>query len=463
MQALPVDPAVATAGRRAHGAVAARDRVMVGADDGVHRINMSWLVRLRWATIFGQALLIGVVHFGFGIALPLTSLIAILAAEVGINLAVTAWLPRASRVSELAVALALSADVGCFTGLLYFTGGPMNPFSFLYLVHIALAALVLPPRWTWALVLLSAGASAGLFVRHVPLPMDAHAHMHHHMTEHGEPLGMHLRGMWVAFATAAAFIVYFMHRVTRALADRERDLEAARERGARTEKLASMATLAAGAAHELGTPLATIAVVAKELERAADAAAIATDARLIREQVDRCRSILSQMAGDAGESPGEIPAKISLGALARAAIERLPSPERVHLEWADGVQEASAVTVPLHAVTRALRNVLKNGLDASEKGGPVLLRVARADDGGVALEVKDRGAGMTEAVLARATEPFFTTKDGAGMGLGLYLTRTVFELLGGRLDIESVFGSGTRVVCTLPFACASLDRAPSSG
>jgi two-component system sensor histidine kinase RegB len=273
---------------------------------------------------------------------------------------------------------------------------------------------------------------------------------------------MHLRGMWVAFATAAAFIVYFMHRVTRALAERENDLERARELGARTEKLASMATLAAGAAHELGTPLAVIAVVAKELERPADATAIAADARLIREQVDRCRGILSQMAGEAGESPGELPSKISLGALARAAIERLPNPDQVRLEWSGGLRDASAVTVPQQAVTRALRNVLKNGLDASEKGGTVLLRIAPADDGGVALEIVDRGAGMTAGVLARVTEPFFTTKEGTGMGLGLYLTRTVFELLGGRFDIESDVGTGTRVVCTLPRACAALDAAPSA-
>jgi two-component system sensor histidine kinase RegB len=170
------------------------------ADDEVHRINMSWLVRLRWATILGQVLLIGVVHFWARIRLPLEPLAGILAIEAAVNLATKAWLRRPARVGEPAVALALAADVCCFTGLLYFTGGPMNPFSFLYLVHIALAALVLPPRWTWPLVLLSAGASAALFARHVPLPMDTSLHAHHHMMAPGEPLSMHLRGMWVACA-----------------------------------------------------------------------------------------------------------------------------------------------------------------------------------------------------------------------------------------------------------------------
>jgi two-component system sensor histidine kinase RegB len=428
-----------------------------GSDDEVHRINMSWLVRLRWATIFGQAVLVAAVHFWAKIHLPLEPLAVILTIEATVNVVAMAWLRRTSRIGEPALALALATDVCCFTGLLYFTGGPMNPFSFLYLVHIALAALVLPPRWTWPLVLLSAGGSGALFVRHVPLPMDAFAHAHHHMTSSGEPLSMHLRGMWVAFATAAAFIVYFMHRVTRALAERELDLARERDRGARTEKLASMATLAAGAAHELGTPLSTIAVVAKELERPVGATDVVADARLIREQVERCRSILSQMAGDAGESPGEAPSRIALSALVRAAIERLPAPARVRTEWVRGVEPDGAIHVPLHAVTRALRNVLKNGLDASDDGGAVVLCVSAAEDGGVVFEVVDSGAGMSAEVLSRATEPFFTTKDnGRGMGLGLYLTRTVFDLLGGKLDIESKVGRGTRVLCTLPAACVAM-------
>src|SRR5437762_1093757 len=118
---------------------------------------MSWLVRLRWATILGQALLILAVHFRVGIRLPLAQLGAIVGLEVVVNVAAEWWVRHSRPVGEPLVAAALAIDVCCFTGLLYFTGGPMNPFSFLYLVHIALAALVLRPRWTWPLVLLSVG------------------------------------------------------------------------------------------------------------------------------------------------------------------------------------------------------------------------------------------------------------------------------------------------------------------
>jgi len=262
---------------------------------------------------------------------------------------------------------------------------------------------------------------------------------------------MHLRGMWVAFAVAAAFIVYFINRVTRALGSREAELARAREIAGRSEKLASMATLAAGAAHELASPLSTIAVVARELERATDANAVSADAKLIREQVERCRDILGQMAGGAGVSPGEMAEEMSLADLVKLSLEVLPGRERVVVEFAPSASGA-AVVVPPRATSQALRNVLKNGLDASADDATILLRVSH-DGGAAGFTVIDQGSGMSEEVLAHATEPFFTTKEpGRGMGLGLFLTRSVVGLLGGTFGIESKLGSGTRVALTLPNA-----------
>ncbi|HEX7668170.1 MAG TPA: ATP-binding protein [Polyangiaceae bacterium] len=435
----------------------------VAAHDAVHRINVSWLVRLRWAAIVGQAAVIAYVEWGLRIALPLGSLSGILALEFAANVGFEVWLRRRLPVSEPTVAAALALDVSCFTGLLYLTGGPLNPFSFLYLVHIALAALVLRQRWAWTLVLLSVGASAALFVRHVPLPINHHgmsAAEHQHMMHHGEdePLDLHLRGMWVAFAVAAAFIVYFINRVTRALSDRETELARARELAARTEKLASMATLAAGAAHELATPLSTIAVIAKELERGASQdSSIAADARMVREQVERCRSILTQMSEGAGEAPGEAARPTSLRDLVEVTLDGLTSPGRVRLEWAEGASEGSVV-VPPRAVAQALRNVLSNGIDASPADRDVVFRIAPSG-ADYSFEVEDSGAGMSSEVLAHATEPFFTTKEpGKGMGLGLFLTRSVVEHLGGGIDIASRAGEGTRVIVTVPRVAATNGR-----
>jgi two-component system sensor histidine kinase RegB len=424
---------------------------------------VSWLVRLRWGAIVGQAAVIAYVEWGLKIGLPLTALSVILVVELAANVGFEVWLRRRFPVSEPVVAAAMALDVSCFTALLYLTGGPLNPFSFLYLVHIALAALVLRQLWAWTLVLLSIGASAALFVRHVPLPMDHGMGMtsaaHHHMMHHGagEPLDMHLRGMWVAFAVAAAFIVYFINRVTGALSEREAELARARELAARTEKLASMATLAAGAAHELATPLSTIAVIAKELERATTLDSIAADARLVREQVERCRSILTQLSEGAGEAPGEAARPTSLEELVRVALDGLTAPDRVRLEWAEGAY-GSAIVVPLRAVAQALRSVLSNGIDASPSDRDVVLRIEPSGSA-FRFEIADSGTGMSSEVLAHATEPFFTTKDpGRGMGLGLFLTRSVVEHLGGAIDIDSKPGEGTRVVVTVPSMAATNGR-----
>lgn len=413
---------------------------------GVHRINLSWLVRLRWAAILGQSAVIAYVQWQLAIPLPLEALGIILTLELVTNLGTQLWLRRASRVTEHAVFASMALDMTFFSSLLYFTGGPMNPFSFLYLVHIALGALVLPPRFTWTLVVASAAASAALFFTHVPIPMHYAGHHGHH-----DHMDLHLRGMWVAFAVAAAFIVYFLHRVTRALAHRDSELRHAQTVAARSERLAAMATLAAGAAHELATPLSTIAVVAKELELSAAPIddALLADAKLIREQVNRCRDILGQMAGGAGQPLGEVAEESSAEALVHAAVTGLQRPDRVRVEW-EGEARSRRLVVPVRATAQALRNVLKNGLDASGEADDVVLSV-RHVNGAFQLDVKDSGAGMTPEVLARVSEPFFTTKEpGSGMGLGLFLTRSVVELLGGSVDIESEVGKGTRVRVVLP-------------
>lgn len=418
-----------------------------GPQSDAYRINFSWLVELRWGQLVGQAAVILAVHFWMAIRLPLIPLGTILAIEIGTNLACIAWLSRGGLVREHHVAALVALDVLLFTGILYFTGGPTNAFSFLYLIHIALAALVLRPLWTWTLVGLTLVCSAALFAAHVPLELPGHEHHH-------EPFGMHMRGMWVALGVAASFIVYFMHRVTRELRGRDAELAAARERQARSERLAALATLAAGAAHELATPLSTIAVVSKELERQlerSEQAGALEDVRLIRGQIERCREVLAQLAADAGQPSGEGTRRISLSELLGAAKSGLPAAERIHLAEPDAAAEIEIVA-PSTALTHALRSLLKNALEASADGAPVELSVERGPDG-VRIVVGDSGPGMSHDVRERAVEPFFTTKPaGQGMGLGLFLARSVAEQLGGRLEIVSEPGTGTRATLVLPAA-----------
>lgn len=404
-------------------------------------INFSWLVKLRWGAIAGQIVtILGVVRF-MEVALPLTTLFAIIAVEVVSNIACVIAARRASVVAEWWSGAVMVLDVVLLTALLHYTGGPFNPFSFLYLVEIALAAVIVRARWTWALVLVSLVGSGALF-----------AGQREMLVSHGDHMQLHLRGMWVAFGVAATFIVYFLLRVRRDLESREADLVEAQRRGERQDRLTSLATLAAGAAHELATPLATIALAAHELERhleraQADATSL-EDVHLIRAQVDRCRAILDGLAADAGQSAGESPSEITVADLLRSSVDGLRAEPPISIDIAQ--VNGQRVRVPRRAVAQAIKSLLKNAQDASTEDSAVSLRAA-VNGATVAIEVIDRGSGMPAAVLARAGEPFFTTKEpGRGMGLGLFLTRTLVERLGGELVLSSEAGVGTRALVKLP-------------
>ena len=398
-----------------------------------------WLVRLRWAAVLAQIIGVGVAVRALGLALPILP-IAILITLLAASNVVLGWWVSHRPAPPRVFGAVLTADVALLTALLWLTGGSSNPFTTLYVVYIALAAVTLGSRWTWTIAAISVAGYAILFA--VTPPMDPHA-------EHrpANDLSGHLAGMWVAFLSAALLIGFFVTRVREALDQRERALAEARRVAAARERLASLTTLAAGAAHELATPLATIAVASKELLLSAEAATGATpalleDARLIRDQVERCRQILDQMSGRADASAVDPPALIDPSAVVQQALEGLPSGAASRVRVL--VTGASpAVRIPRVGVARVLTTLLKNAIDASPADSQVEIQVD-ASPQELRFEVRDTGRGMDDATLARAGEPFFTTKPaGAGFGLGLFLARTFVEQWGGRFTLSSQPGRGT--------------------
>jgi len=345
--------------------------------------------------------------------------------------------------------LVLCFDVLILTVLLHLTGGPNNPFSVLYLVHITSAAMLLGSRWTWALTGLSIVAYGSLFAVQLGAP-TAGPHVHH-----GGGFAEHLRAMWVAFSLTAVVTALFVVRLTSAIAQRDLEIADIRERAARSERLAALATFAAGAAHELGTPLATIAVAAGELDHAVaklpepHASRLVDDTTLILGQLARCRGILDEMSATAGDVSGEMPAPVTLRELVDACTAELApgDAERLRVD----VPEEAAVRVPRTAFVRVLRSLVRNALEAGRNGSAVDLRAHVVAGRGCSISVTDRGAGMSADVLARATEPFFTTKpSGRGMGMGLFLANVVARQLGGRLELTSAPGQGTTATLELP-------------
>ena len=417
------------------------------------RLKLSWLVQLHWWAILGQVMIVGLAELWTEFDLPIPHIMALLTAEVIGNLVLRSW-ARTAHVTEPMMATVMVLDAAVLTVLLDLTGGAANPYSTLYLVNVALAAVLLPGRWSWVLMAVSLLGFASLFI-HEWFTGAAH-HVRFGMSPE-QVLVAHVRASWVALALAAIFIVYFVRRVALALADRERELQLARGQAQRREKLASLATLAAGAAHELSTPLSTIIVVAKELQRNLGTTVsdeVARDLMLIREQVSRCREILDRMAGHAGEQVGEPLRAQPVERWVSAALDGLAGAARVVQEVAPGV-DGVALVGPPRALADALRGLLKNALQASGPVAAVTLRLESTVAGRVRATVIDRGGGMSPEVLARVGEPFFTTKvPGEGMGLGLFLTRALAEQLGGELHITSSPERGTEARLELPAATA---------
>lgn len=417
--------------------------------------NLSWLVQLRWGAIAGQLAAIAVVTVWMGVVLPWPWLLLVIGVEAVSNALLSSWVRHTARKTESwAVGMVLVLDVVLFTVLLLLTGGSYNPFSFLYLVYITLAAVVLSPGWAWTLAVFSLTCFWCLFL--LDPAVDEGPHAGH--------LQSHLEGMWFAFAVAAAFIVYFVQRVRGALAAREAELARVRDLTARHQKLSSLATLAAGAAHQLATPLSTIAVISKELEHELAAGngsrdSAIEDAHTIREQVERCRTILSQMAVDAGQSKGEGLRTAGAGEIVAAVLDRLDGAEHVDVSIGAGLDER-CLRIPFRSVVQGMRAVVKNALEASPANGRVA--VAVAFDGDWRFDVRDAGPGIPADVLERVGEPFFTTKGpDRGMGLGVFLARALVERLGGRFVMESTPGRGTVVSMWIPEQPAANGRAVS--
>jgi len=401
-------------------------------------LALRWLVRLRWWAVGAQATVLVVAALGLDLDLPAPWLAGVVSAVALSNVA----LGRLQRAPALLLPLTLLADLLALTVLLALTGGPTNPFTVLYVVHVALAAVVLGPAWTWG----TAGAAVACFgVLFLLDPPDT-ALVH-------DPAAMraHLIGMWVGFAAAGVAIAGVVARLASDLRAREADLSRAQAEAARTARLASLSTLAAGAAHEMASPLMTIAVAAAELEEAAEPGAEGReDLALIRREIERCRGILARMSIEAGVHPGETVAPVALADTLRRLGERFPGDAaRLDLSAPAG----ASLRAPAGAVDRVLAGLVDNALRAAPAPARVTV-VAEPEGGWMVVEVRDVGAGIPAADLAKVGEPFFTTRPpGEGMGLGVFLARRLAEDLGGAFGIESG-PRGTRVRLTLPGAAA---------
>jgi two-component system sensor histidine kinase RegB len=360
-------------------------------------------------------------------SLPLLPVSTILAAYATLNGLTWVRLKRQQRVTPGEFALQLSLDTLLFTLLLYHAGGYTNPFVSLFLLPLVISAAILPKIYTWAMAMLTASCYTLLMFHYIPLP-------HIHMSHEGNDFDLHVLGMWFSFLLNAGLIVFFVVKMASSLRERDQELALAREKALQDEHLVTLGTLATGAAHELGTPLATMAVLAKELGRETDDAEVREKAEIFRQQIDRCKRIISDISSTTGQTRAEGGCRQTIDEYLRQVIEqwrKLRPDARIKF-----ICTGATPSPPIFAdktLTQALFNLLNNAADASPQSIDVHARWTTEQ---LTLEICDQGPGMAHNVQEAAGTPFFTTKED-GYGLGLYLAHAVINRYRGKLVLTN--------------------------
>jgi two-component system sensor histidine kinase RegB len=407
------------------------------------RIELTWLVSVRWTSVIACVAALWFGERALGIDAP----ILMAGAAILLSSATNLWLLQQSRrVNHLPAHVPgtlVGLDVAVLAGCLMISGGVLNPASIFFLVDIVLAALALGRPWTLVVTALSVtGYGAQLLAPTSELAVAATMH---------PQIGEHMRGMWWAFVVAALIIGVLVTRLALAIERRDAALAVMRTDADRQHRFMSLASMAAGAAHELSTPLSTIAVVTGELARAVatlpGGEALAPDIALLRNELARSRRLLTDLSGRA---EGVAIVRVSsVGDVIDEALHSRSAADRARVHVAG--PRAMEVAWPSTMVARAFANLIANALRASTEARAVGVAIEPVGGARVRVVITDHGSGMDPATLARAGEPFFTTRpDGSGLGLGLFVARTTIQQLGGTLVLSSDAHTGTVATCELP-------------
>ncbi|MBP5981387.1 MAG: HAMP domain-containing histidine kinase [Halomonas sp.] len=397
---------------------------------------------ITW-TGFLLAIVVGVELLGFN--LPVTAVVSVVIAMGILNIATWWRLGRPRAVEHIEYLLHLLADITGLTLLFYFSGGSTNPFITYYLVPVTIAAATLPWRHAWACAgSAMAGYSFLMFYYH-PIPQLGHINS-------DVMLNLHVLGMWLNFGLSAGLVTFFIYKMAYALRSRDKALSRTREAALRNEQVLAVATQAAGTAHELGTPLSTMAILLKEMqEEAPDDGTLHQDIRLLRQQVDICKSRLQHLVTSSDR-------------------QRMAEPEILDAqEWLTGVVQRWLVLRPdvSHqfditdkrgrpwlavdtTLDQALMNLLNNAADANPER--IAVRLDWQEES-VVIDIRDHGPGIAMSIADQLGDTFISTKS-KGMGIGLFLTHATINRFGGGVSLYNHPEGGTLTEVTLPRSSA---------
>ncbi|MDE2385012.1 MAG: ActS/PrrB/RegB family redox-sensitive histidine kinase [Alphaproteobacteria bacterium] len=405
-------------------------------------LRLRSLVRLRWLAVIGQSLATLTVQFVLGYKLPLSACLALIAVSAWLNVFLTLRRPGSQRISAQAAGLLLGYDVLQLAGLLYLTGGLENPFTLLFLVPVTVSATSLPLVWTAALGLLALACASFLAFVHMPLPWPDNASF-------GLP-PTYLIGTWAAIVCATIFSAIYARRIAEEARQMSAALQATELVLAQEQRLSALDGLAAAAAHELGTPLATIALVAKELKHALPAKSRhAEDIDLLVSQAARCREILTRLAMPEQLSD-DMYQQVGLEAMLEDMVAPLRGPDIEIVVTAAPADDGAVPAMPVFrrnpAISYGLGNLLENAADFATTRVEVAAGWTAAT---VKLVVSDDGPGFDETIFDRLGDPYVTTRPGygqrakqaekghEGMGLGLFIAKTLLERSGAQVILSN--------------------------
>jgi two-component system sensor histidine kinase RegB len=421
------------------------------------QLRLDTLVRLRWLAIGGQAAAVAGVRFGLGFPLPFGLCFLVIAASVWVNLMLRIQFPASHRLSDNAATVLLGFDILQLAALLYLTGGLENPFALLFLAPVLISATALKPERTLGLGLLAVASATLLVLVHQPLPWFP-----------GQTFSLpflYVTGIWTAILLGTVFTGIYAWRVAEEARQLAQALAATELVLTREQHLSQLDGLAAAAAHELGTPLATIALVAKELNHALPQdGPVAEDLKLLREQVERCRMILTKLTS-MGQDQGGFLETISLSHL----VEEIVAPQRALgldiqvITKGDGPEPMGRRNP---GVVYGLSNILDNAADFTETH--VTVEACWSPDE-VFIEIRDDGPGYAPDILLRVGEPYVTTRsaaersdldeeEGGGLGLGLFIAKTLIERSGAQLTLTNAAPPASGAVARIVWPRHAFDR-----
>lgn len=434
----------AKAGKSSPSAAAANVEFAAG-----HK-NMLQLIELRWIAVIGQITTIAAAILIFRIELPLVHMLQVLACLIAFNIASHLRWHEHRPVSNGEMFMALLVDVASLTVLLYLSGGTTNPFAFLYLLQVIISAVLLEVAWTWSIVLITILCMAGLAMYAEPLALPY---------DHARGIAsIYVQGLLVCFALNAALLVMFISRISDNLREKAAQLAGLRQRAAEEEHIVRMGLLASGAAHELGTPLATVSVILGDWKRMPE---FRKNPELLEEitemqtQLKRCKSIVSGILLSAGEARGESAVRTTMRGFLDGLVAQWRESRPVRaFAYNNHIREDLPVASD-SALKQTIDNLLDNALEAS----PDWVGMdARIEDRNLTLSVVDRGPGFAPGMLAQLGKPYQSTKGKPGGGLGLFLAVNVVRKLGGTVTARNRPQGGAEVVLCLPLSAIELEE-----